>query len=34
MNKTEEYIMKQYSGDQLWFAEEVNQGNHVARIAV
>ena len=33
MNKTEEYIMKQYSGDPLWFTEEVNQGNHVARIA-
>ena len=33
MTKVEEYILKQYSGDPLWFTDEVNQGNHVARIA-
>lgn len=27
------YIQKQYDGNKMWFMEEVNQGNHAARIA-
>ena len=27
------YIQKQYDGNKMWFMDEVNQGNHVARIA-
>lgn len=29
----EDYIQKQYSGNPLWFMEEVDQGNHMARIS-
>lgn len=29
----QEYIDKQYDGSVTWFMEEVNQKNHVARIA-
>ena len=29
----QEYIDKQYDGSATWFMEEVNQKNHVARIA-
>ena len=29
----QEYIDKQYNGSATWFMEEVNQKNHVARIA-
>lgn len=28
----QEYIDKQYNGSKLWFIEEINQGNHQARI--
>lgn len=27
------YIQKQYNGNKMWFMEEINQGNHAARIA-
>ena len=27
------YIQKQYDGNKMWFMDEVNQGNHVSRIA-
>ena len=29
----QEYIDKQYNGNQLWFIEEINQKNHAGRIA-
>lgn len=28
-----DYIQKQYDGNKMWFIKEVNQGNHVSRIA-
>lgn len=33
MSSIEEYIAKQYNNNPKWFLEEINQKNHVARIA-
>lgn len=33
MDRLEYYILTQYSNNPKWFIEEINQGNHTARIA-